>query len=364
MVASRRPATSSACPTTPTRCSPSPRPTDCSFYEGELAGKIDAAARAQGGLLRKADLAAHEYDHPRTVHTDYKGLTLHEIPPNGQGITACIALGILRHFDLTKFEPDDPACLHLQIEAMKLAFRDAHRYIADPAFMDTTNDALLDPDYLAARAKLIDPEPRAPTSTTAPPSRAGPSTSPPPTPTATWSPTSSPTTPGSAPGSSSRAPASPCRTAAAASRSRTATPTRPGPPSAPTTPSSRASSPAKRATGNDEPVMSFGVMGGYMQPQGHAQVMVRLADFNQNPQAALDAPRWQVTEGLTVTIEPGFDDSVYTALESMGHDVQRARARTVSHGRGQIIRRMDPSDASKGYVAASDQRADGQAVGY
>jgi gamma-glutamyltranspeptidase/glutathione hydrolase len=96
-----------------------------------------------------------------------------------------------------------------------------------------------------------------------------------------------------------------------------------------------------------------------MQPQGHAQVLVRIADFNQNPQAALDAPRWQVEDGLAVSIEPGFDDPVYTALGSMGHDVRRAGARTVSHGRGQIIYKLDD-----GYLAASDQRSDGQAVGF
>jgi gamma-glutamyltranspeptidase len=202
---------------------------------------MDAAARAQGGLLRKDDLAAHEYDQPRTVTMDYNGMTLHEIPPNGQGITACVALGILRHFDLTGHEPDDPACLHLQIEAMKLAFRDAHRFIADPAHMDTTPEAMLDPDYLASRARLIDPNLAQDFDHGTSRSRAGRSTSRPPTRRATWSATSSPTTPGSAPGSSSRARESPCRTGAAASRSRTGTPTGRGPPNAPTTRSSRAS---------------------------------------------------------------------------------------------------------------------------
>ena len=105
--------------------------------------------------------------------------------------------------------------------------------------------------------------------------------------------------------------------------------------------------------------MSFGVMGGYMQPQGHAQVLVRIADFNQNPQAALDAPRWRVDTGLTLNIEPGFDGSLYEGLSAMGHEVVRAGGRTVAHGRGQIIYRLDD-----GYLAASDQRSDGQAVGF
>ncbi len=336
-----------------------------SFYEGELADKIDAASREQGGLLRKDDLVAHACDHPRTVHIDYKGMTLHEIPPNGQGITACIALGILRHFDLSKFEPDDPACLHLQIEAMKLAFRDAHRYIADPAHMDTTNDALLDPDYLASRAKLIDP------------SRAEDFGHGVPKPGGTVYLTAADAqgnmvsyiqsnytgfgsgivVPGTGIALQNRGccftleDGHPNRAGPSKRPYHTIIPgfvTRTGP------------------DGNDIPVMSFGVMGGYMQPQGHAQILVRLADFNQNPQAALDAPRWQVTEGLTVTIEPGFDAKVYDALGAMGHDVQRVRARTVSHGRGQIIYRLDEPDGSgfRGYCAASDQRADGQAVGF
>ena len=334
-----------------------------SFYEGELADQIDAAARAQGGLLRKDDLAAHEYDHPRTVTIDYRGLTLHEIPPNGQGITACIALGILRHFDLARHEPDDPACLHLQIEAMKLAFRDAHRFIADPAHMDTTSEAMLDPDYLASRAKLIDPN-RAQDFEHGSPKPGG----------------TIYLTAADAEGNMVSYIQSnytgfgsgivvPGTGIALQNRGCCFTleeghPNQAGPSKRPYHTIIPGFVTRKASDGNDEPVMSFGVMGGYMQPQGHAQVMVRLADFNQNPQAALDAPRWQVTEGRSVTIEPGFDASVYDALADMGHAVERAGARTVSHGRGQIIRRLDPSDASKGYVAASDQRADGQAVGF
>ncbi|MBZ0172127.1 MAG: gamma-glutamyltransferase family protein, partial [Phycisphaerales bacterium] len=94
-------------------------------------------------------------------------------------------------------------------------------------------------------------------------------------------------------------------------------------------------------------------------PQGHAQVLVRIADFNQNPQAALDAPRWRVDDGLVVNIEPGFGESVYEGLASLGHDLVRAERRTVAHGRGQIIYKLDD-----GYLAASDQRSDGQAVGF
>ena len=105
--------------------------------------------------------------------------------------------------------------------------------------------------------------------------------------------------------------------------------------------------------------MAFGVMGGYMQPQGHAQVITRLVDSRQNPQAALDAPRWQITEGLHVHIEPGFPAQTYDALKAMGHDLRVMGNRNAYFGRGQIIYKLDD-----GYLAASDLRADGQAVGF
>jgi len=329
-----------------------------SFYEGELAEKIDAAARAQSGLLRKQDLADHQPENVRTVSMEYQGLTLHEIPPNGQGITACIALGILKNFDLSRFEPDSPECLHLQIEAMKLAFRDAHRFIADPAFMDTTNDAMLDPGYLESRARLIDPT-KATDFKHGLPKLGG-------TVYLTAADNqgnmvsyiqsnytgfgSGIVVPGTGIGLQNRGccftleEGHPNLIGPSKRPYHTIIPgfvTRTGP------------------DGNDIPVMSFGVMGGYMQPQGHAQVLVRIADFNQNPQAALDAPRWRIDDGLVVNIEPGFDESLYATLENMGHALVRAPARTVAHGRGQIIYRLED-----GYLAASDQRSDGQAVGF
>ena len=334
-----------------------------SFYEGDLADKIDAASRAQDGLLRKDDLAAHEYDDVRTVSMEYRGLTLHEIPPNGQGITACIALGILKHFDIAQYDPDAPECLHLQIEAMKLAFRDAHRFIADPAFMDTTNEAMLDEEYLASRANLIDrgnatdfkhglPRLGGTIYLTAADSDGN---------MVSYIQSnytgfgSGIVVPDTGIGLQNRGccftleDGHPNQAGPSKRPYHTIIPgfvTRTGP------------------DGNDKPVMSFGVMGGYMQPQGHAQVLVRIADFNQNPQAALDAPRWRVDDGLTVNIEPGFDEKVYAALEKMGHDVVRAPARTVSHGRGQIIYNLEVAGTSRGYLAASDQRSDGQAVGF
>jgi gamma-glutamyltranspeptidase/glutathione hydrolase len=105
--------------------------------------------------------------------------------------------------------------------------------------------------------------------------------------------------------------------------------------------------------------MAFGVMGGFMQPQGHLQVISRIVDFHQNPQAALDASRWQVMGGLRVAIEPGFAPSLYDELRHRGHELEPATHRTVTFGGGQAIYRLEDA-----YCGASDLRRDGQAVGF
>ncbi|MEO1130263.1 MAG: gamma-glutamyltransferase family protein, partial [Planctomycetota bacterium] len=125
-----------------------------SFYRGALAERIDAAARDGGGALRITDLAIHEADWVRPISINYRGWRLHEIPPNGQGLAALIMLGILRHFEVGAV--DSVESLHLQIEAMKLGFADGNRYIADPRFVDLPTSALLDDAYLRTRAAQID----------------------------------------------------------------------------------------------------------------------------------------------------------------------------------------------------------------
>src|SRR5690606_32497540 len=111
---------------------------------------------AEEGPLSHQDLASHSADWVGTVATDFEGGALHEIPPNGQGLAALLALGILRHTDLASYEVDSADWVHVQVEAMKLALADAHRYIADPAHMDVEVGALLDDEYLAGRAATID----------------------------------------------------------------------------------------------------------------------------------------------------------------------------------------------------------------
>src|ERR1700686_153942 len=126
------------------------------FYRGELAAKLEAHSAANGGAMRVGDLAAHRADWVGTISGDYRGYTVHEIPPNGQGIVALIALGILEHFDMASIPVDSADSFHLQIEAVKLAFADAQAYVADIDYMPFDPKKLLDPSYLAARAKLID----------------------------------------------------------------------------------------------------------------------------------------------------------------------------------------------------------------
>ncbi len=126
------------------------------FYRGALARKIAAFSAEQGGAMTEADLDAHRADWCGTISQRFGDAALHEIPPNGQGIVSLMALGILAHCGLDRFGPDDPAALHLEIEAMKLAFADARAYVADlEAMRDVRVADLLSEGYLAERARLI-----------------------------------------------------------------------------------------------------------------------------------------------------------------------------------------------------------------
>ena len=323
------------------------------FYRGQLAEKMAAHAAETGGWLATDDLAEHHTEEVRPIEVDYRGVSLHEIPPNGQGIIALLALGMLSGRDLSSMAVDSADWLHVQIEAMKLAFADGRRSIADPKWMDIETDALLDADYLAERAKLIDMK-QAGDPGHGKPMMGG-------TVYLTAADAdgmmvsyiqSNYTGFGSGvvvPG-----------TGIALQNRGACFSTEAGHPNV--------VEPGKRpyhtiipgfVTHGGEPLMSFGVMGGFMQPQGHAQVMVRMFDHGQNAQAALDAPRWQVMEGRRVLFEPGFDPAVLDDLKQRGHEIELAEARTVTHGRGQIIHRMNGA-----YCAASDLRSDGLAIGY
>ena len=327
------------------------------FYRGELAETMDKYARETGGALRKEDLAAHKPDWVDPIGLAYRGTTLHEIPPSGQGIAACMALGILENFELAGLDGDGPEVAHLRIEAMKLAFADIYRYVADPRFMEVTPAQMLDKAYLKSRAKLIDPKKaqgfrprhaqgrrhdlsrhrrRLGHDGVADPvqlhrlrlGRRG-----------------------------ARAPALRCRTAPPASSRPRDIPTR--------------SAPNKRPfhtiipafiTKDGRPVATFGLMGGAMQPQGHMQVFSRIVDYGQNPQAAIDAPRWRVheTDG-TVWTEEHMPQGTLDGLESRGHHLTRTKMPSFDFGSSQIIWRFPDGGA---YLGASESRRDGAAVGF
>src|SRR6478752_6751635 len=127
------------------------------FYRGALADAMVRHSNANGGAHARGDFERHTLDWMTPIGVDYRDVTVHEIPPNGQGIAALMALGMLRSFDIASMPPDSVASQHLQIEAMKLAFADAQRYVSDPSTMTVTPAALLDDGYLRERAKLIDP---------------------------------------------------------------------------------------------------------------------------------------------------------------------------------------------------------------
>ncbi|MCV7101958.1 gamma-glutamyltransferase family protein [Mycobacterium palustre] len=321
------------------------------FYRGELAAKLEAHALANGGVMRASDLAAHRADWVDTIDADYRGYTVHEIPPNGQGIVALIALGILEHFDMSSLPADSADSVHLQIEAVKLAFADAQAYVADIDHMALTPKRLLDKDYLRQRATLIDRN-------RAKPAFAG-------TPDAGTVYLTAADAAGVMVsmiqsnymgfGSGVVVPGTgiSLQNRGANFEAAEGHPNRVGP--------------SKRpyhtiipgfVTKDGEPVMSFGVMGGFMQPQGHVQVMVRIADHGQNPQAACDGPRFRWLQGTQVCCERGFPRSTLDELRRRGHELTTVDDYS-QFGSCQAIWRLDD-----GYLAVSDPRRDGQAAGF
>ncbi len=326
------------------------------YYRGEIAAAIAAHAREHGGAMTEADLSAYRPEWVTPIAKDYRGYTVHEIPPNGQGIAALIALGILQRFDIASLPVDGVASQHLQIEAMKLAFADVYRHVGEPRAMSLTPAQMLDDAYLDERARRIDPRraqdhgpghlPQGGTIyLTAADERGmmvsfiqsnymgfG----------------SGVVVPGWGISLQNRG------------HGFTLDETR-----------ANVVGPGKRPfhtiipaflTKDGAPVMSFGVMGGDMQPQGHLQTLVRMLDYRQQPQAACDAPRWRWFGGI-VNAEDGFDPATAQGLRDLGHRVEPFADSYQDYGAGQFIWRLgDP--AVQGYAAASDPRRDGQAAGW
>jgi len=324
--------------------------TGAAFYTGELAVAIDRAARDQGGALRSSDLAEHAADWVTPTAQTYRDHCLHEIPPNGQGLAAQIGLGILRHLDPP--DPDTAVGKHLQIEAMKIAIRAAFDHFADPRAMRIAPEQLLEPGSLKRAAASIGRR-----ATQLPPAAL---------------PIGHDTVYLTAADSQGRM-VSFIQSNYLAFGSGIVIPGTGislqnrghGFSLDPDHPNCLA--PGKRpfhtiipgfVTEAGAPRLSFGVMGGHMQHQGHVQMVNRIFDAGQNPQAASDAPRWHVFEDFSVGLEEGTPKSVATELSDMGHDV-RFEPREHVFGGAQLILRTDD-----GYVAGSDHRKEGQAAGF
>ena len=336
------------------------------FYEGEIAEAMARHARANGGAMTVADLAAYQPEWVNPIGMDYAASNgdnhrLHEIPPNGQGIAALMALGLLKHFDLAALPVDGVHSQHLQIEAMKLAFADVYRFVAEPASMAVTAAQLLDPDYLASRAKLLDPR-RAQDFGPGNPAQGG---------TIYLSTAdesgmmvsfiqsnymgfgSGVVVPGYGVSLQNRGHAF---SLDADSANLVAPGKRPFHTIIPAF--------LTRAGAQGlEAVMSFGVMGANMQPQGHLQTLLRMLTYAQSPQAACDAPRWRVNSGLEINVEAGMAHTTVEGLLQRGHRVAVIDDSYQDFGAGQFIWRLgDPG--VEGYVAASDPRRDGQVAAY
>jgi gamma-glutamyltranspeptidase/glutathione hydrolase len=323
------------------------------FYHGELAEKIVAWSALYGGAMTMDDLKSHRADRVDPISQPYRSLTLHEIPPNGQGVAALIALGILEHFDLASMRPESAVAVHLQVEAMKLAFADTYRYVADPASMELPASALHDPAYLRERASMIDLN-RAQVYAHGQPS--GSETVYLTTADASGMMVSFIQSNYTGFGSGVVVPG----TGISLQNRGYGFSLSPGHPNC--------VDGGKRPfhtiipgfiMHGADPFMSFGVMGADMQAQGHVQMMVRTADFMQNPQAAADAPRWKVLPDNTLLIEQGYPKEVLTGLSDLGHDVVAMPQGSHEFGAAQLIRRME-----YGYAAASEPRRDGQAIGF
>jgi gamma-glutamyltranspeptidase/glutathione hydrolase len=265
-----------------------------------------------------------------------------------------MALGMLQHFDLRETGLDTARTMHLQIEAMRLAFADLYEHVGDPGHMKVAAGDLLDPAYLAERARLIDPA-RAGTPRVGTPHSGG---------TVYLTAADRQGTMVSFIQSNFKGFGSgvvvPGTGIALHNRGRGFS-TQAGHPNV--------VAPGKRpfhtiipgfVFKNGQPLMSFGVMGGSMQAQGHVQILGRLADFGQNPQAASDAPRWRIKDdNVGIAVEWNCPPEAVEGLRAMGHKVEVSPRFDLEFGCGQMAMRLETG----GYLAASDHRKDGYAVG-
>ena len=330
------------------------------FYGGEIAQAIERFAAQNGGSITAKDLADYKPEWVTPLAQNYRGYTLHEIPPSGQGIAAQIAMGILENFDMASLALDGVDSQHLQIEAIKLAFADVYRYVAEPSAMAVTPAQMLDPAYLKHRAQLINMK-KAQNFGAGNPVKGG---------TIYLSAADENGMMVSFIQSNFMGFGSGCVEPnfgiSLQNRGHGFSVNASG-----LNPANLVA-PGKRPfhtiipaflTKDGQPVMSFGVMGANMQPQGHMQTLVRMIDYGQNPQAACDAPRWRYNEGLEINVEASLAPATAEGLQARGHQVGVINDSYQDFGAGQFIWRAgDPK--VEGYIAASDARRDGLAAGF
>lgn len=320
-----------------------------SFYKGKIAEKINNFSADTGGYLTFEDLADHTPIWVEPIATEYKELKVWEMPPNTQGIAALIALNIVENFNIEQYDRDSVDSFHYQIEAMKLAFADAYTYVGDADLMNISNENLLSKKYAKQRQKLI-------TNQSIPLAKPG----------IPQGETVYLCTADSdfmvsfiqsnydSFGSGILVP----ETGISLHNRGSAFTLEKGHPNQ--------IAANKRPfhtiipgflTKDNQPLGPFGVMGAPMQPQGHLQMVVNLTDYQMNPQAALDAPRWRFLEGNRILLERGIDPEIIEGLKERGHDVKLAPE--TMFGKGQMI--LKNNDV---LIAGSEPRADGLALGY
>jgi len=328
------------------------------FYRGKIAAAIAATVQAAGGCLAEADLAAHASTWEQPVSTTYRGLRVWECPPNGQGLAALLGLNILEGFDLSALPPLSAERLHLEIEAMRLAFADARWYVADPTFSPAPLAELLSKGYAATRRRLIQPG-RASLDRLRGSPVAG-------SDTVYFSVVDGEGNAcsfinsnymGFGTGIVPRGWGFSLQNRGHNFSLEAGHPNSLAPRKRPY----HTIIPALATREHDGSLFaSFGVMGGFMQPQGHLQVTVALADDALDPQSALDRPRFCIDEGEAggaVALEKGISVPVMARLAEMGHPLLPVSGQgRALFGRGQIILR----DAENGVLwGGSDPRADG-----
>ena len=320
------------------------------FYRGDLAERIVQFSKETGGFIEPDDLEEWKPERVTPLSVNYHGYDVWELPPNGHGIVALMALNFLKNFRFE--ERDSGETLHYQMEAMKLAYATGQKYITDPKSMKISVEELLSDEYAAERTEEIGER-------AMPPQEGRPFSG-----GTVYLCTADeegnmvsyiqsnychfgsgiviPGTGIALQNRGSNFSLDPYHANCLEGRKRTYHTIIPG-----------------FLTKENRAIGPFGVMGGFMQPQGHLQILTSMIDFDRNPQEALDAPRWQWKGGMKFEMEPGFSDEIIEDLRKRGHEIS-INDDLQAFGRGEIICRNE-----KGVLAgATEPRGDGTAAAW